>query len=141
MSTDLKLNSHSTTRLSLTDCGIDDKAVACLAQGIKRCNVLEILELNCNSIGSVGVESLAKDNIHNLNLHTLNLSCNRIGWRGAITIARAVQAIKGLKLYLWNNGSLNLNLKRFVPSNLMLILRLLTGTLILISTLLVSQVL
>ena len=105
LSSDLQVNGERTTILSLTDCGIDDNAVLCLARGINNCTTLEVLNLNCNFIGDDGAISLV-DNISSRNISLLNLSCNKIGNRGALAIASALKH-KECRLHLWNNSFSN----------------------------------
>ena len=105
LSSDLQVNGERTTILSLTDCGIDDNAVLCLARGINNCTTLEVLNLNCNFIGDDGAISLV-DNISSRNISLLNLSCNKIGNRGALAIASALKH-KKCRLHLWNNSFSN----------------------------------
>ena len=103
LSDDLMKNSDVTTRLSLINCGIDDKAVSFLVQGIKHCTALKILELSCNSIGDEGATVLANEGIFSHKLHTLDLSCNRIGDKGAVALALSAASTQGFKLFLWDN--------------------------------------
>ena len=101
---DLMYN-HDYTNLCLTGCGIDDSTASILAEGLKQCTNLEILDLSCNRIGDKGAVSLAESVKCCLELVRLNLSLNRIGDVGAMAVASATKCL----VYLCGNYITNTN--------------------------------
>ena len=99
--------SHNCTELYLTGCGIDDNTVSFLADGLKHCKIIRILDLSCNRIGDKGAFSLAKSVKCCLKLVRLNLSLNRISDVGAIAVASAANCTA--KVYLCGNYITNTN--------------------------------
>ena len=104
LSDDLMCN-HNCTELYLTGCGIDDTASIIVAEGLKQCRKLKILDLSCNRIGDKGAVSLAKSVKCCLELVRLNLSLNRIGDVGAMAVASATKCL----VYLCGNSITNTN--------------------------------
>ncbi len=80
---------------------IDDDGAKLLAEGLKSCIHIEMLELPINIIGDVGASALAVSMKFCTNLHTVNLIHNRIGEDGARAISNT---INNCKLYLWGNN-------------------------------------
>ena len=102
---DLMCN-HNCTELYLTGCGIDDNTASIIiAEGLKQCRNLKILDLSCNRIGDKGAVSLAKSVKCCLELVRLNLSLNRIGDVGAMAVASATKCL----VYLCGNYITNTN--------------------------------
>ena len=102
---DLMCN-HNCTELYLTGCGIDDNTASIIvAEGLKQCRKLKILDLSCNRIGDKGAVSLVKSVKSCLELVRLNLSLNRIGDVGAMAVASATKCL----VYLCGNYITNTN--------------------------------
>ena len=105
LSDDLMCN-HNCTELYLTGCGIDDNTASIIvAEGLKQCRNLKILDLSCNRIGDKGAVSLAKSVKCCLELVRLNLSLNRIGDVGAMAVASATKCL----VYLCSDYIINTN--------------------------------
>ena len=105
LSDDLMCN-HNCTELYLTGCGIDDNtASTIIAEGLKQCRNLKILDLSCNRISDKGAVSLAESVKCCLELVRLNLSLNRIGDVGAMAVASATKCL----VYLCGNYITNTN--------------------------------
>ena len=94
--------SHICIELYLAGCGIDDGTASILAEGLKQCTNLEVLNLSCNRIGDKGAVSLAESVKCCLRL---NLSLNRIGDVGAMAVASATKCL----VYLCGNSITNTN--------------------------------
>ena len=102
---DLMCN-HNYTELYLTGCGIDDNTASIIvAEGLKQCRNLKILDLSCNRIGDKGAVSLAESVKCCLELVRLNLSLNRIGDDGAMAVASATKCL----VYLCSDYITNTN--------------------------------
>ena len=102
---DLMCN-HNCTELYLTGCGIDDNTASIIvAEGLKQCRNLKILDLSCNRIGDKGAVSLAESVKYCLELVRLNLSLNRIGDVGAMAVASATKCL----VYLCSDYITNTN--------------------------------
>ena len=100
-------DSHNNcTELYLTGCGIDDNTASLLAECLKQCTNVEILDLSCNIICDKGAISLAK-NVKRFKLTKLDLSLNRIGDVGARAVVMAVASAK--EFYLCSNSITNTN--------------------------------
>ena len=92
--------SHSCTELYLTGCGIDDNTASILADGIKQCTNLEILDLSCNKICDEGAISLANSVKFWLKLRKLNLNLNKIGNLEAVALLSQAKCL----IYLCGNN-------------------------------------
>ena len=99
--------SHNCAELYLIGCSIDDNAVSILAKCLKQDTKfnLNILDLSCNRIGDKGAVSLAESTKYCLKLRRLNLSLNRIGDVGAMAVASATKCL----VYLCGNSITNTN--------------------------------
>ena len=101
---DLMCSHNNCAELYLTGCGIDDNTVSILSKFLKQDN-LNILDLSCNRIGDKGAVSLAESIKYCLKLTRLNLSLNRISDVGAMAVASATKCL----VYLCGNYITNTN--------------------------------
>ena len=93
--------------LDLFNNTIDTDGVRALAEGLKHCMNLQTLNLQSNSIRSNGAKALAKGLKHCTNLQTLDLCSNSIRANGAKALAKGLKHCTNLQTLDLNNNSID----------------------------------
>ena len=95
----LRNNVSSINNLNIIN-GLTSASAAILAEGLKCCKHLEILDLKGNYLNFDGVEALSEGLRNCKSLHTLVLDLSRIGPKGAMALAHGIKTLplQGLSL-------------------------------------------
>jgi len=99
----MKQSNVNIEKLVLNMNGIGNVGAEFLSDGIKTCRSLKSLNLRCNNLDHVGVQTLSEALRHS-NLEDLNLGANHLGTRGVQVLASALNYTKLRKLCLCYNG-------------------------------------